>query len=192
MREYRFQATDATIEALRLLKAPWVAATLHARSFVVRTAEAVVRLSVEREDVESVLEAQRIRADVVTDAGGDTAEEPRGDGTQELEAGDLAAGRNDVVLFTGETWVEEPPLGHGAGGDGNGATPPQVLQLSGRAGQRPESATTVCTTTDAIVVAAGTGEGILVRIGARPMSLEVVQARVAIARFLVQRGYTEG
>jgi hypothetical protein len=186
MREYRFQATDATIEVLRLLKAPWEAATLHARSLVVRTQDARIRLSVEREDVESVLEAQRIRADVVGDAGDEGSDAA----IRDVPVSDLGSGRNDVVLFTGETWVEEPPPGAAAGGDGNGSSPPQVIQISGRAGQRPPSATVVCTTTDAIVVAAGSGEGILIRIGARPMSLEVVQDRTAIARFLVLRGYT--
>lgn len=186
MREYRYQATDATIEALRRLKAPWRAATLHARAFVVQTEDALVRLSVEREDVEPVLEAQRLRADVVPDLSRDVADE----GTRDVPVKDLAAGRNDVVLFTGETWVEQPAAGGGVSGDGNGASPPQVIQLSGRAGQRSPSAAVVCTTTDAIVVAASSGEGILVRIGARPQSLEVIQDRAAIARFLVLRGYT--
>lgn len=185
MREYRYQATDATIEALRRLKAPWQAATLHARALMVRTEDATIRLSVEREDVEAMLEAQRIRADVVTEP----AEEERSEPRQEVAVTDLGAGRNDVVLFTGETWVEAPATGSGTGGDGNGASPPQLIQFSGRAGQRSPAASIVCTTTDAVVVAAGSGEGILIRIGARPMSIEIVQDRAAIARFLVLRGY---
>lgn len=186
MREYRYQATDATIEALRLLKAPWQEATLHATALLVRTGVALIRLTVERESVEAVLEAQRIRADVV----GDSNDAVPGEGGRDVPVADLGTGRNDVVLFTGETWVEAPVAGTGAGGGGNGASPPQALQLSGRAGQRPPSAAVVCTTTDAIVVAASSGEGILVRIGARPLSLDVVHERAAIARFLVHRGYT--
>lgn len=184
MREYRYQATDATIELLRRLKAPWQAATLHARSLVVETDDGTIRLSVEREEVEAVLEVHRIHADPVTGETSEFLDEP----VREVTVADLATGRNDVVLFTGETWTEEPA--GGAAGDGNGTSPPQVIQLSGRPGQRPASAAIVCTTTDAIVVAAGSGEGILIRIGARPMSLEVVQDRAAIARFLVLRGYT--
>ena len=46
-------------------------------------------------------------------------------------------------------------------------------------------------TTDAVVIAAGTGEGILIRTGVKPGSLEVERDRVAIARFLVARGYGE-
>lgn len=186
MREYRYQATDATIEALRRLKAPWQAATLHARALVVRTSDGVVRLSVERDEVESVLEAQRIRADIVPGAGDDHP----GDALREVPVAGLGDGRNDVVLFTGETWMEEPAAGTGMSDTGNGASPPQVIQLSGRAGQRPSSAAVVCTTTDAVVVAAGSGEGLLIRIGARPQSLEVIHDRPAIARFLVLRGYT--
>ena len=49
MREYNYQATEATIEALRLLKAPWLAVQSTGHSMVVDTAApARVRLSVER------------------------------------------------------------------------------------------------------------------------------------------------
>lgn len=186
MREYRYQATEDTVEALRLLKSPWKTATLHARALVVLTEEARIRLSVEREEVEAVLDVQRLRADVITGAG----EGGSPDAGDQVLVADLGTARNDVVLFTGETWAEYPGGAAGASGVGNGAVPAQVFQVSGRPGQRPPSAALVCTTTDAIVVAAPTGEGILIRIGARPLSLEVVQERAAIARFLVQRGYT--
>lgn len=182
MREYSYQATDATIEALRRLKAPWLTAVLTPRSVVVTTAEAeMICLSAERADVEPLLEAIRLRADRI----------PPDEGSQEpgdpVEVGDLSRGRNDVVLFTGETWAEAPPAHDG---NGDGASAAQTLQMSGRAGQRPLSATAVCTTTDAIVVAAATGEGMLIRLGVRPMTIEIVTERAAIARFLLQRGYT--
>lgn len=181
MREYSYQATDASIEALRCLKAPWLTAVLAPRSLLVTTAEAdVIRVSAERADVEPMLEATRLRADRV----------PPDDGNQEpgeqVEVGDLGRGRNDIVLFTGETWAEPPA----AGGNGTGASAAQTLQLSGRAGQRPPHAAAVCTTTDAIVVAAATGEGMLIRLGVRPMTIDIVTDRTAIARFLVHRGYT--
>jgi hypothetical protein len=181
MREYNYQATDASIEVLRCLKAPWLTAILTSRSLLVTTAEAdVIRLSAERADVEPLLEVTRLRADRV----------PPDDGNQEagdpIDVGDLTLGRNDVVLFTGETWAEPPA--HGS--NGTGASAAQTLQMSGRAGQRPPTAAAVCTTTDGIVVAASTGEGILIRLGVRPMTIEIVTERMAIGRFLVQRGYT--
>lgn len=186
MREYSYQATDATIEALRALKAPWTSVRSTERNVVIDTADrACVRLSIERTAVEPTLEVLRIRADIIAGAPSDaTPADP-------LAIGTLGEGRNDVVLFTGETWVEQPPPDIGAGG-GDGAGPDAVttLQFSGRAGQRPPSAVAVCTSTDAVVVASASGEGILIRTGVKPLTLEVVRDRGAIARFLVQRGYT--
>lgn len=185
MREYSYQATDATIEALRALKAPWISVRSTEHVMVVETSDGVcVRLAVERIAVEPMLEVLRIRADVVAPA---TAEAGPADAPG---VGTLGAGRNDVVLFTGETWVEQPAADSGDA-DGSGATPGdmQTLQFSGRAGQRPASAVAVCTSTDAVVVASASGDGVLVRTGVRPLTLEVVRDRGAIARFLVQRGY---
>ena len=179
MREYRYQATDATIEALRRLKAPWAAAHHAADVLLVTThGEGAIRITAERADVEASLEAIRLRADIVDDA----APSPGG---ATLDVLDLGVGRNDVVLFTGETWAEDHPA---AGDDGAAAV--QTMQFHGRAGQRPATAAVVCTTTDAIVVASPSGEGILVRPGVKPLSIDVETDRVAIARFLVQRGYT--
>lgn len=182
MREYSYQATDASIEALRHLKSPWAGISATGHRLTVTTAEGVhVLLSAERAEVEDALEVSRIRAEVTLGDARHAAD------AEELPVEDLGRGRNDVVLFTGETWAVDAP---DTGSDG--ATPQaQRTQFTGRAGQRPPEATIVCTTTDAIVVAAGTGEGMLVRLGVRPMSLEVVRDRVAIARFLVQRGYAE-
>lgn len=183
MREYSYQATEATIEALRLLKAPWLAVQSTGHSMVVDTAApARVRLGVERLAMEPALEALRIRADIVDAGADDVPAEP-------LDVGTLGAGRNDVVLFTGETWVERAP---GSGGSGENGTGPdaETIQFWGRAGQRSPSAVAVCTSTDAIVVASASGEGILARTGIKPLTLEVVRDRGAIARFLVQRGYT--
>lgn len=180
MREYSYQATEATIEALRRLQAPWVSIAATEQEIAITTADAVVLLSAESAEVEQALDVTRLRADIIT---ADDAELP---GATELPVEDLGRGRNDVVLFTGETWAED-----GAGlvtGAGTGA--PQSVQFSGRAGQRSPGATMVCTTTDSLVVAASTGEGMLVRLGVRPRTLVIVRSRLDIARFLVQRGYT--
>lgn len=184
MREYAYQATEATIEALRRLRVPWAAASATTHSILITTADSdTIRLSVEQADVEPTLEATRIRADLL--APGEENLEP----AEPLAVDDLRYGRNDVVLFTGETWTEALPPG---AGDGASPGESQSMQFSGRAGQRPPSATVVCTTTDAIVVAAGTGEGMLVRIGVKPRTLDVERDRTAIARFLVDRGYEAG
>lgn len=181
MREYSYQATEASVEALRHLKSAWVSISANDERIAVGTADgAQVLLSVERASVEDVLEVLRMRADVVT------ADDSHLPGARELPVEDLGRGRNDVVLFSGETWAVE------AGGAGtDGGAPLRLAQFSGRAGQRPAEATIACATTDAVVVAASTGEGMLIRLGVRPMSLAIERDRVAIARFLVQRGYAE-
>jgi len=176
MREYDFHATEASVEALRRLMAPWASMAATDRTVAITTSDGVVvLLSVERAEVE-MLEASRLRADVVTTDDVHLAD------ARELPVGDLGLGRNDVVVFSGECWTEQAP----DTGDGRAA---QVMQLTGRAGQRPPSAVVVCTTTDSVVVAASSGEGVLVQIGVRPMTLDVARDRVTIARFLMSRGY---
>lgn len=180
MREYSYQATEASVDALRRLMRPWVSMAATERRVAVTTAEGVaVLISVEHADVEGVLEVSRLRADVITADDAAIAD------ARDVAVGDLGQGRNDVVLFTAESWVEETP----ASGDGSAGA--QVMQLTGRAGRRPDAATVVCTTTDSIVIAAATGEGVLIRIGVKPSTLDIVHDRVAIARFLLQRGYTD-
>lgn len=181
MREYSYQATEASIEALRRLQAPWVSIAATEHEIAVTTAEgAVVLISAERAEVEDTLDVMRLRADLVTPDDAALAD------AAELPVEDLGKGRNDVVLFTGETWMED-----GAGlVPANGSSAPQMMQFSGKAGQRSPAATMVCTTTDSLVVAASTGEGMLIRLGVRPLSLVIVRSRIDIARFLVQRGYT--
>ena len=187
MREYSFHATDMSVEALRRLKSPWLDATVttHAVTVSIGVAERV-RLAVESTEMEPALEASRLRADVILDAAGGATSEPS------LDVGDLALGRNDVVLFAGETWVEgggTRTTGHAGNGTGGTTAAVQTLQFWGRPGQRPASAAAVCTTTDAIVVAAATGEGLLIRLGIKPLTLDVIRDRGAIARFLIERGY---
>lgn len=183
MREYSYQATEATIAALRHLMRPWARMETTEHEVAITTTDDVaVVLSVERADIEALLEVSRLRADVAAGPDASLA------GGRDVPVRDLGHGRNDVVLFSGESWMEEVATSAGADG-ADGAGGGQVMQFTGRAGQRPASATMVCTTTDAIVVAASTGEGVLIQIGVRPATLDVEQDRVAIARFLVQRGY---
>ncbi len=179
MREYRFQATDETVESLRRLRGPWRGFTAAELSFTVVLADGSgVTVQVEAADVEDAFEAFRLEAvnDPAPDAHGE-------------EAGDFAAGSNDIVLFTGASWSEQ------------GAQPtPQTLtdgkmpaassmHFSGHPGQLSETADVVCITTDAIVVAATTGFGLLVRTGLKPYSLEVVRDPETISAFLLERGY---
>ena len=53
MREYRFQATDATIESLRRLRGSWVGFTISELAFAVTLDDGTgVRIQVEAADVE--------------------------------------------------------------------------------------------------------------------------------------------
>lgn len=189
MRHYRFQATDETVEALRALRGAWAGYRVEPASFTVRLEDArEVRVSVDAADVEPDFPAFRIGAALAT---GDDGDGPFLASLPSLEAGaqprrklelapDFAVGRNDVVLFTGATWLD--------GASPDGATG-QAVQFSGHPGQVAESAAAVCLTTDAIVVASPVGTGFLVRTGLRPLTLEVTDDANEIATFLAQRGY---
>lgn len=182
MRHYRYQATDDTVEALRLLRGAWTGYRIEREAFTVRLADGrTVRLAVEQASVEPDFDVARLHAEV--------AGTPPDDDT---DAGDFAAGRHDVVLLSGATWIEgEARAVRGddaaAAGDGAGA-----VQFSGSLMQISESAAAACVTTDAVVVATGAGSGLLVRTGVRPGTLEVVADREEIARFLRGRGYGDG
>ena len=178
MREYSFQATDATVEALRLLRGPWTGYRVEQGAFTVRLGDArEVRVAVDGADVETDLEAFRISAAAEPALPGivTAPDAPRFD-----DAPDFAVGRNDIVLFTGATWVE-------AAAPSGGAT-----QFSGHPGQISETAAAVCLTTDAIVVASPVGTGFLVRTGVRPWAVDVTSDAADIARFLRERGYDAG
>lgn len=186
MRHYRYQATDDTVEALRLLRGAWVGYRIEREAFVVRLADArVVRIRIEQSPVEPDFEVARIRADVVD---GDL------EGVGDVrDPGDFAATtRHDVVLLSGATWIEgEARAVRGddadAAGDGAGA-----VQFSGNPMQIADAARAACVTTDAVVVATSAGSGVLVRTGVRPRTIEVVTDREEIAQFLQGRGYTNG
>ncbi|MCU0627238.1 MAG: hypothetical protein MUF21_12260 [Gemmatimonadaceae bacterium] len=174
MRHYQFQATDETIEALRLLRDPWAAYAIAPAALTVRLADGrSVRIAPDEAHVEDGLDASRLRAEPVT--------APLDDAGVTHDAPDFARGRNDVVVLTGATWLAD-------GSDGDAA---RRTLFSGSLQQLPEDASAVCLTTDAVVVATGAGSGVLVRTGLAPRTIDVIVDQHEIARFLRSRGYVE-
>jgi hypothetical protein len=181
MREYRFQATDDTVENLRRLRREWTGYTVSDLAFTVTLADGSgVRIQVEAVDVEDLFEAFRIEA--IADPSPDTTA---------TSPGDFGAGGNDVVLFTGASWSESGAQPTEASLAGSPLPASASMHFSGHPGQLSETADVVCLTTDAIVIAASTGEGLLVRTGLKPYSLDVISDRAAISTFLLERGYQE-
>ena len=176
MREYRFLATAETQEALRLARGVWHGMTITERVLTIHlvTGEAV-RVECEPADVEDLFETFRLNAAV------DKEPPPPTDA-----AGEFGLGRNDVVLFTGATWTVADPEAQLGVELRDGA----AMHFSGHPGQLPEDAEVVCLTTDAFVVATTTGTGLLVRVGLKPGSVDVVSDPAVIANFLLERGYT--
>lgn len=174
MREYRFQATAETIEALRKLRGAWrgLITAEHELTVVLRDGQAV-RIGVDTADVEGLFDAYRVRAEVTETSG-----------VLGVPVEDFIDGGNDVVLFTGVTW-SEPHGGAAVEGLREGA----VMHFSGHPQQLSETADVVCITTDAFVVASGAARGILIRTGLRPGSLEVERNPEKVRAFLVERGY---
>ncbi|HYW32718.1 MAG TPA: hypothetical protein VE869_14560 [Gemmatimonas sp.] len=187
MREYRFQASDDTVAGLRLLRGRWSGFVVSELAMVVMLVDGRrVRLQVEAADVEDMFEAFRIEA-ITEPAGSDASIGEIGAVTE--TPGDFAAGSNDVVLFTGAFWSEggaQPTFDSLAGSP---IPTTSTMHFSGHPGQLSETADVVCLTTDAVVIAATTGDGLLVRTGLKPLSLEVSRDREKIAEFLLERGY---
>ena len=178
MRQYRYEATEETIEALRLLRGAWAGIRIEPRRVTVRLADArEVRLEVESADAEPAFEAVRIRA-ALHPENGTTSGLARSAAAPYREAADFAIGRNDVVLFSGATWLEAS----------RGVEHPEV-QFSGHPGQISERAVAVCLTTDAVVIATPVGTGFLVRTGLQPQSVEVTDDPATLDQFLRDRGY---
>jgi hypothetical protein len=179
MREYRFQATDETVESLRRLRGSWTGFSVTDLVFSVTLADGTgVRIQVEGADVEDAFEAFRIDALV----------DPSPDTSRELP-GDFGMGANDIVLFTGATWSEAGARPTDESLAGTSLPAASSMGFSGHPGQLSETADVVCLTTDAVVIAANTGDGLLVRTGLKPYSLEVVRDREIISGFLRERGY---
>lgn len=211
MREYRFQATDQTVEALRKLRTAWhsLRATELTCTIALASGEHV-RVEVDTVDVEGVFDAYRLAARVLSAeeveaerrAGLDYSRDgvlqsaalgarangvANGNGRRSaspLPVESLANGNNDVVLFSGVSWSE--PAGTAAA---TGLSPNAVLQFSGHLGQLSPTAEIVCITTDAFVVASERGEGVLFRTGLKPESIELVTDTSEVRAFLLQRGY---
>ena len=201
MRQYRYEATEETVEALRMLRGAWAGIRVESRCVTVRLGDArEVRLEVERADPEDGFQAFRISAAVGTGEAAPAVQRSRARPAFR-ETPDFAVGRNDVVLFAGATWIEgnAAPEGDDAPGAARpGAHSPaagsfagrdQVFQLSGHPGQISESAVAVCLTTDAVVVATPVGTGFLIRTALQPDALEVTDDPDALDRFLRERGY---
>ena len=175
MRRYEFVATDETIEVLRRLREPWAGYETDRSALRVLLEDGtVIRVDVDGTDLEREFEAFRIEASV--------ERSPIPIAPQAIPFGGTK--KNDVVVFRGETWIEAPER-----------TEPElqfegaIIQFSGRPGQHTEGASAVCTTTDAVLIASPEGTGVLVRTGAVPYRLDVIEDRFEIAKFLGQRGY---
>ncbi|MFL5574356.1 MAG: hypothetical protein ACJ79S_00070 [Gemmatimonadaceae bacterium] len=163
-REYRFAATEATLDALRLLRGPWAGYAVTAGVLAVRLADGTgVRVGAEGTIFQGILEAFRVAAGPL-DAGP----------VPPVRACPFAQGGNDVVLFQSEAWLEPTSTG-------------RVTRRSGKPGARPESATAAAKMSDALLVASPRGAAVLVRCG--DGVLDVTESREEIDGFLEERGY---
>jgi hypothetical protein len=188
MREYRFQSGDENIELFRRLRGAWrdVQATDH--TVTVRLADGTaVRLEVDRHDIEPGFAAVCLVADPLT---GDDAHADLPDATV-LDTTDLGLGGNDVVLFTGATWLATTSV-TSADERVDTSGMEAVLQQAGTPADVPETAEAVCLTHDALVIASPVGTGCLIRIASIAGRLEVITDRAVIAAFLTMRSYSSG
>lgn len=175
MREYRFQATPETVEALRQLRGAWRGMMVAEHSItVVLHDHRAIRIQSDTVDVESLFDAYRLQAEV-----------ERADGMYGVPVDAFANGNNDIVLFTGVTWSEP----HGTV-RAEGLAESSVMHFSGHPGQLSDTAEVVCVTTDSFVIAASDGSGVLIRTGLRPGSVEVERNPEKVRAFLVDRGYS--
>ncbi|MEO7361857.1 MAG: hypothetical protein ABI120_16115 [Gemmatimonadaceae bacterium] len=189
MRQYRWEATETTIEALRRLRSAWEGYVVGELSFTAHLADGNrVRVEMEPVDVEGLFDAYRVSAAVnpvprtFDELDGDTPKDwPTG---PVVGPGSLADTSNDVVLFTGASWSE--PLANALSPD---LGPSAVISFSGSSSQLTNTAEVVCITTDAFVVGSANGEGILVRSGLKPESVQVVIDQHEVRKFLIERGY---
>jgi len=188
MREYRFQAGDENIELFRRLRGAWrdVQATDH--TVVVRLADgSAIRLEVDRHDIEPGFAAVCLVADALTDAQAHAELV----GGERMDTPDLGLGGNDVVLFTGATWLSATAVtSEDARVDTSGME--AVLQQAGTPADIPETAEAVCLTHDALVIASPVGTGCLIRIASIAGRLDVITDRAVIAAFLTMRSYASG
>ena len=158
-------------------------------SFTVQLADGnSVRIEMEPVDVEGVFDAYRVSARV--NAVPKTEAELDGDLPKDwptepvIDPRSFAMGNNEVVTFSGASWSEptDPNLVEQLG-------LAAVMTFSGSASSLSDTAEVVCITTDAFVVASPTGEGILIRSGLKPESVEFTDDQSEVRVFLVARGY---
>jgi hypothetical protein len=187
MREYRFQAGEENVEHFRRLRGAWRDVQWHHHAVVVRFADGTaLRVEVDRHDIEPGFAAVCLVAEHLTgtDAHADLPE------AEQIDTSDLGLGGNDVVLFTGATWLAPASL---ASSDPGAATLPDgfeaVVQQAGCPTDVPEHAEAVCLTHDAVVCASPIGTGCLLRIASIAGRLDVITDRTTIAGFLTTRGY---
>ncbi len=185
MREYRFQADSDSIETFRRLRGAWRDVQATERSATVRLADGTaVQFRVELHDIEPGFAATCIVADDLLD---ETAHADIADATV-YETTDLGLGGNDVVLFTGATWLSVSKV-ESADERIDASRMEAVVQQSGTAEDVPTEAEAVCITHDAIVIASPVGTGCLIRIASMSGKLDVFTDRAVIAAFLTTRSY---
>ncbi len=185
MREYRFQADSDSIEVFRRLRGAWRDVHASERSVTVRLADGTaVRFNVELHDIEPGFAATCLVADAITD---ESAHDDVADAVV-TQTPDLGLGGNDVVLFTGATWLSASAV------ESNderidASRIEAVVQQVGTPADVPESAEAVCITHDAIVIASPVGTGCLIRIASMAGRVELFTDKAVIAAFLVSRSY---
>ena len=184
MREHEYTATEDTLNALRHLRQPWRGWVATPDAVRVQTTDGVVvRLTPEQCTPEPGFAVHRIASQF-----------ERGATRPPPAVGGFERGAHEVVIFRGESWLTalaDPgrPVGAPVDADEDAYFDPASAWLvtHGVPGQRPEAAAASCATTDAVLVASGTGNAWLVRLCAD--GLEVVTDRAAIGEFLTARGY---
>lgn len=187
MREYRFQTGEENVEHFRRLRGAWRDVQWTHQVVLVRFPDGTaLRIAVDRHDIEPGFAAVCLVADHLTDAN---AHAPLPD-ADVIETSDLGLGGNDVVLFTGATWLAPASI---AASDPVLAPLPDgfeaVVQQAGIPTEIPEHAEAVCLTNDAVVCASPIGTGCLIRIASIAGRLEVITDKTTIAGFLTTRGY---
>jgi len=185
MRDYKFQADDDSVEVFRRLRGAWRDVQVTERRVTVRLADgSAVQINVQLHDIEPGFAATCIVADSIT---GDLAHRNIKN-AQRLDTSDLGLGGNDVVLFTGATWLSPTSVqSSDERVDVSGLE--AIVQQVGMPADVPPDAEAVCMTHDAIVIASPVGTGCLIRIASVAGKLEVITDKAVIAAFLTTRSY---
>lgn len=185
MREYRFQTGEENVEIFRRLRGAWRDVQFTDQQVHVRLADGTaVRLEVDRHDIEPGFAAVCLVGDLLT---GDDAQATLTDATV-TDMNDLGLGGNDVVLFTGATWLAGTQV-QSSDERVDTAGMEAIVQQAGTPLDVPEHAEAMCLTHDALVIASPVGTGCLVRIASLAGRLEVITDRAVIAAFLTMRSY---